>query len=141
MKFNFQAYRAGYATTYGEPYDKESLVHYPNNAFAIDPRIPVITDRQNSRRRLGQRRGFSAIDIRQINKHYNCKQTTRGANPTRPTTNKQPKTRKPKTVVQPKTVVKPTPACKDEHRYCKHWRKFCKMNSFVRAKCRKLCNL
>lgn len=127
MKFNFRKYLPGKATTYGEPYDKNSVMHYPNNAFAINYNIPVITDRLNPRRQLGQRRGFSTIDIRQINKHYNCKGGTGGGGT------------KPK----PATPRPPVTVCRDIDSRCASWKPagYCASHPFVRTNCRKTCNL
>ena len=38
----------------------------------------TIAAKGNPRRQLGQRRGFSTIDKRQLNKLYRCKRTTTG---------------------------------------------------------------
>jgi len=73
---NFQMYQEGRATTHGASYDKQSVMHYSNYAFAIDRSKKVITSLSNPNESLGQRNGFSEIDIQQINAHYGCGSTT-----------------------------------------------------------------
>ena len=103
-----------------------TCLHYFSNAFAINYNIPVITDLQNPRATLGQRRGFSAIDIRQINKHYNCK----GGGGTKP---------------KPATPKPPTGGCRDTDSKCSGWvsrvPSYCKNHDYVKTHCRKACKL
>jgi len=73
---NFQKYQAGSATTHGAGYDKQSVMHYSNKAFAVDRSQNTITSKSDPNEVLGQRDGLSAIDIEQINKHYECAATT-----------------------------------------------------------------
>lgn len=71
MGYNFQKYSHGEADYYGEKYDYDSLMHYGNYAFSSNG-YPTIAAKSNARKTLGQRNGFSAIDIRQLNKLYSC---------------------------------------------------------------------
>ena len=48
------------------PYDYGSIMHYPSNAFAINPNQPTIIAPQP----IGQRNGLSATDIAAVNKLY-----------------------------------------------------------------------
>jgi hypothetical protein len=48
------------------PYDYDSIMHYPPNAFAIDPSRPTIIAPQP----IGQRNSLSEFDIRSINAIY-----------------------------------------------------------------------
>ena len=72
FKHNFQMYREGRASTLGEPYDKQSIMHYGNFAFTRNGG-KTITSLSNPTEVLGQRIKFSKIDIQQLNKYYNCK--------------------------------------------------------------------
>ena len=71
MEYNFKKYRHGQADTLNEPYDLRSVMHYPRMAFSVNGR-PTIVAKGNPNTPLGQRRGFSRIDKRQINKLYKC---------------------------------------------------------------------
>ena len=72
MEYNFKKYRHGEADTLNERYDLKSVMHYPRMAFSANGR-PTIVAKGNPNTPLGQRRGFSPIDIRQINKLYKCR--------------------------------------------------------------------
>lgn len=57
------------------PYDYNSLMHYPLNAFAIDESVPTIITRRETNVTIGQRRGPSPNDYLEINRLYNCQRT------------------------------------------------------------------
>ena len=77
MQYNFKKYSHGEADFYGEPYDYDSVMHYGSRAFSMNGRV-TIAAKGNPSRQLGQRRGFSAIDKKQLNKLYKCKGTGGG---------------------------------------------------------------
>jgi len=56
-------------------YDYGSIMHYPRNAFAINPNIDTITPKPNASVQIGQRNGLSAGDIAAINAIYPRKAT------------------------------------------------------------------
>ncbi len=56
-------------------YDYGSIMHYPRNAFAINPNIDTITPKPNPNIPIGQRTGLSAGDIAAINAIYPRKST------------------------------------------------------------------
>jgi len=56
-------------------YDYGSIMHYPRNAFAINPNIDTITPKPNANVQIGQRNGLSAGDIAAINAIYPRKAT------------------------------------------------------------------
>lgn len=60
----------------GEPYDYGSVMHYGYYYFSLDPKIPTIVKLMPGGPRIGQRRGFSDLDLRKINKFYKCKNYT-----------------------------------------------------------------
>lgn len=51
-------------------YDYDSIMHYPRNAFAINPNQDTLTPIPNNGQPIGQRTGLSAGDIRAINMLY-----------------------------------------------------------------------
>jgi len=69
MSYNFRKYSHGEADYYGELYDYDSLMHYDNYAFSSNGYATIVS-RKDPNKRLGQRNGFSAIDIKQLNKLY-----------------------------------------------------------------------
>lgn len=58
------------------PYDLNSILHYEEGAFAVDPSIPTIIARSigktNEPIKMGQRDGLTRIDVQKINRYYNC---------------------------------------------------------------------
>ena len=69
---NFNPATPGSATTQGIPYDYDSIMHYNAYAFSRDSSQPTIEPKsQNiSLNRLGQRRGFSQLDLHHVNVLY-----------------------------------------------------------------------
>uniref|UniRef100_A0A914DVI8 Metalloendopeptidase n=1 Tax=Acrobeloides nanus TaxID=290746 RepID=A0A914DVI8_9BILA len=69
-KTNFDTYDLEKITQLGTSYDYESILHYDMYAFSkngqptIVPKKPGVT--------IGQRKGFSSLDIYKINKFYEC---------------------------------------------------------------------
>lgn len=57
------------------PYDYGSIMHYPRNAFAVDPNVDTITPKPDPSVQIGQRTGLSAGDIAAINSLYPRKAT------------------------------------------------------------------
>ncbi|XP_057307442.1 hatching enzyme 1.2-like [Hydractinia symbiolongicarpus] len=114
MWYNFDPYRAGQASTLGEPYDKKSIMHYGNYAFSINGRKTIVS-KSNPNERLGQRVGLTTIDINQLNKYYKCRGGPVVTNP-------------------PPTVCKNMfPFCGDLTSYCS--------NRWVVQNCKQSCNL
>merc|ERR1712036_7870 len=129
----FAKYRAGSASTLGEPYDKQSVMHYGRYAFAINRRIPVITSKSNPNEDLGQRNGFSRIDLNQVRKHYSCDVNPPTLPPTRPPT-------------RPPTVRPPVTQCRrrgrqsrDKWAFCRRIDNYCKNHFVVRENCCRTC--
>ncbi|XP_032781959.2 hatching enzyme 1.2 [Daphnia magna] len=69
---NFNKMSTTQVTTLGLAYDYGSVMHYPARAFAVDRRIPVIKALIGSPV-LGQRKGFSTLDLQKLKKLYSCK--------------------------------------------------------------------
>ena len=55
----------------GQPYDFSSLMHYKNKEFSKNG-LNTIEAKTNPRTIFGNDKGFSKIDILQINSVYNC---------------------------------------------------------------------
>ena len=47
-------------------------MHYGFNFFSIDPKKPTIVKLMPGGEQMGQRKGFSDLDLRKINRFYNC---------------------------------------------------------------------
>ena len=71
MGYNFNKYSHGEADTLNYPYDYNSVMHYEKYAFSRNGRATILA-KGNSNIQLGQNRGFSQIDIKQINVLYQC---------------------------------------------------------------------
>lgn len=67
-KFNFNKYNRGTIDSLGTPYDYGSVMHYGGRAFSKNGRPTIVAKRTGVT--LGQRRGISAIDARQMNLLY-----------------------------------------------------------------------
>ena len=79
MEGQFMKYGHGEADYLNEPYDYDSVMHYPRDGFGVKVNgtaLPTLIPKDKPWRVIGQRRGFSAIDLRQINKLYKCKRFT-----------------------------------------------------------------
>ncbi|XP_037088433.1 zinc metalloproteinase nas-15-like [Pollicipes pollicipes] len=122
MEFNFQKYTWGEVQSLGEPYDIGSVMHYGPYAFARDRSRPTISDRRNTGVTMGQRQGFSSVDVRKLRKLYKCDGTT----------------------PPPPPPPKPTGDCTDKSPYCTWWarRGECKKNMpYMHRDCRKACKV
>lgn len=47
-------------------------MHYGFNFFSFDPKEPIIIKLMPGGKQMGQREGFSSLDLRKINRFYNC---------------------------------------------------------------------
>ena len=76
----FKKYPHGEADYLNEPYDYESVMHYPRTGFGVVVNrkpLATIVPKDKPWREIGLRKGFSKIDLRQINKLYNCTEFTK----------------------------------------------------------------
>ena len=63
----------------GAPYDYGSIMHYPRDSFSMyEGKETLIPLKEGVE--IGQRRGFSEIDIWKMNKLYKCPQYDSGEN-------------------------------------------------------------
>ena len=69
MAYNFKKQPASNINSLGTPYDIRSMMHYGSTAFGGGRRT-IETKDPSKQRLIGQRGGFSDIDIKQINLMY-----------------------------------------------------------------------
>ena len=69
-KFNFNKFSTSVIDSRGTAYDYDSMMHYGGTFFSKNKKLTVKTKNKKDQRRIGQRRGFSATDKKQINKMY-----------------------------------------------------------------------
>ena len=69
MQFNFNKHSTRTIDSLGTPYDLRSMMHYGSTAFGGGRRTIETIDPKNQGL-IGNRRGFSDIDIKQINLMY-----------------------------------------------------------------------
>lgn len=58
-------------STLGLPYDYETVMHYPFNAFAVNREMPTMVPKVKGAR-IGQNENLSQLDIVRIKKAYKC---------------------------------------------------------------------
>lgn len=124
VRYNFEKYRSGQASTLGEPYDKQSIMHYGNYAFSNNRQMTIVS-RSNSRETLGQRNGLSRIDVNQLRKYYKCDKTKATSKPV---------TKKPQPPLPPT-------GCKNNYPFCEVLGPWCKTITWVKSNCKKKCGL
>ncbi|XP_013101001.2 hatching enzyme 1.2 [Stomoxys calcitrans] len=69
-KSNFD--RASRTLAFGVPYDYGSVMHYSANAFSTNGRPTIVAVRSMGNSVMGQRDGFSSMDVEKLNKMYDC---------------------------------------------------------------------
>ena len=72
FEYNFKKLKIATIDSRGTPYDYDSVMHYGGKFFSKNRRLTIQTKNPADQHRIGQRRGFSAMDIKQINLMY-CK--------------------------------------------------------------------
>lgn len=84
MGFNFNKMTTRDIDSLGTPYDFGSMMHYGSTAFGIGNRMTIQTVDPRNQRLIGNRNGFSPIDIKQLKLMYKCG-TVEKTEPPRPT--------------------------------------------------------
>uniref|UniRef100_A0A0N4ZP25 Metalloendopeptidase n=1 Tax=Parastrongyloides trichosuri TaxID=131310 RepID=A0A0N4ZP25_PARTI len=75
QKVNFQIQYAPFASAYRVPYDYTSIMHYPENAFSIDPhKITIQTLDPNYQKIIGHASYPSKLDYKKVCKIYQCRE-------------------------------------------------------------------
>ena len=69
---NFQKYPRNLGSSFGKPYDYDSVMHYSKYAFAKNRNIPTIVPTYK-KAVIGQRFGLSLQDRKEIDQLYRCK--------------------------------------------------------------------
>ncbi|XP_005180435.1 hatching enzyme 1.2-like [Musca domestica] len=64
--------KASRTVAFGVPYDYGSVMHYSANAFSTNGRPTIVALRSMGNTRMGQRDGFSEMDIEKLNQMYDC---------------------------------------------------------------------
>ena len=122
---NFEKYQQDHITHLQEQYDYCSVMHYWETIFSKNGQ-KTIEAKKNTQcgHKIGEGQGFSATDIRKINKLYKCSGGGGGSGTTTTTT------------------PRPKPSgCQDNHANCEVWARggYC-YHSYLKANCRKSCN-
>ena len=68
---NFNKYDRGKIDTLHVPYDYDSIMHYGMDSFSRNGKA-TIRSIKDSAKSLGQRNGFTQLDIQEINSLYEC---------------------------------------------------------------------
>nr|QNH72399.1 toxin candidate TRINITY_DN16138_c0_g1_i1 [Ceriantheomorphe brasiliensis] len=71
MTHQFKRYNKEEVTSLGESYDYLSIMHYTDKEFSRNG-LKTLESKVEPTSKIGQLHGFSAIDIKQINKLYSC---------------------------------------------------------------------
>ncbi|XP_041457232.1 zinc metalloproteinase nas-13-like [Lytechinus variegatus] len=71
MEFNFNKFDTYAVDTLSTTYDYYSVMHYPILAFSTNG-LPTITPYGTYPADIGERNGFSQVDVFEINAYYNC---------------------------------------------------------------------
>lgn len=118
MEYNFLKYSLYKIDHLKAAYDTCSVMHYGAYAFSRNRQPTISKTSSRDKCELGQRNGFSKIDLEKINRLYECEGTgnTGGGGGG--------------SVVTTETPVKPDMTCRDTHKYCADWAKAgeCKSN-------------
>ena len=72
MRYNFNKQTYQTVDSLGTPYDFQSMMHYGSTAFGIGGRMTIQTKDPKNQHLIGNRNGFSKIDIKQLNLMYKC---------------------------------------------------------------------
>jgi hypothetical protein len=113
--FNFNKQPSNNIDSLGTPYDYSSMMHYGSTAFGISRRQTIQTIDGSKQRLIGQRNGFSSIDIQQLKLMYRCSNSGGGGSSSN---------------------------CADKHNNCAYWARggYCsKSRAYMSVNCRKSC--
>uniref|UniRef100_A0A0K0EVM4 Metalloendopeptidase n=1 Tax=Strongyloides venezuelensis TaxID=75913 RepID=A0A0K0EVM4_STRVS len=107
MANQFEKYGQGVITALGTTYDYGSIMHYGSTAFSKNGQPTMLPKKQGAQ--IGQRNGFSKVDIFKINTLYQC--NDKSVVTVKPSTTTKPEIIKVTTTVlpQPITIPSPTP--------------------------------
>nr|CAD2175368.1 unnamed protein product [Meloidogyne enterolobii] len=95
----FEKYGFNTIDQLGEPYDYGSIMHYGAYAFSANGKRTIVPRRAGSHK-MGQRIAFSEIDLRKINKLYQCDMLNTRRNSLNTVSSNRPLAQKPSTNVR-----------------------------------------
>ncbi|KAJ7393133.1 hypothetical protein OS493_008433 [Desmophyllum pertusum] len=113
-KHNFKKYSKSTIDSLGTAYDYLSVMHYGGRAFTKNGQPTIVPVKAGAP--IGQRKGISATDAKQMNLLYK-EQCSKGGN------------------------GGGSSNCVDISSRCPGWTKYCSYHSYVKANCKKTCNL
>jgi len=131
----FNKYPDSLVQVFGQPYDYKSVMHYSEYAFSRDRRAGLKTIvAHDGTTPLGQRNGFTQIDINKLNALYECQSGETDAS-TAATAATEP----------PTASSTESPACGDAlgSDNCARWSRLCNnwnFSNFMQAACAQTCN-
>ncbi|XP_017873992.1 PREDICTED: zinc metalloproteinase nas-4 [Drosophila arizonae] len=67
---NFE--KAASTEAFGVPYDYGSVMHYSANAFSTNGQPTIVAMQSQGSSLMGQRKGFSDLDVEKLNRMYDC---------------------------------------------------------------------
>ncbi|CAF5003246.1 unnamed protein product, partial [Rotaria sp. Silwood1] len=73
MESNFQKYSTAQADTQNTPYDYDSIMHYPRDAFSVNGQDTIRPLQAGVT--IGNRQTLSVIDIEEVQLAYGCSAT------------------------------------------------------------------
>ncbi|XP_068219088.1 LOW QUALITY PROTEIN: hatching enzyme 1.2-like [Palaemon carinicauda] len=123
LRYNFNKNSNFVSTNLGLPYDYGSIMHYGPYSFTSRYGSPTIAAKKKGVT-IGQRSGFSDLDVKSLNLLYKC----------------------PGAVRSTTTTPEPTPAptdCIDLNTFCSSWASGGQCNSnpgYMRVNCKRSCN-
>jgi len=152
VRINFQNIRSGLAgqfrkasasqvQVFGQPYDYKSVMHYSEYAFSIDRRRLKTIEAINGISPLGQRDGFSQIDIKKLNALYECPSGETDAS----TAATDVSTASTEASTAATGATTESPDCEDAlgSDNCGRWSRLCRSrnySNFMQAACAQTCN-
>ena len=69
---NFRKKSSSSIGSMGVPYDYKSIMHYRGTAFSKNGQLTIKTKNESDQKVIGNRKGFSNYDIKQMNLLYRC---------------------------------------------------------------------
>jgi len=118
MGFNFDLKTPNETSTYGVPYNYDSVMHYGKDAFSKNGEITLETLDPDMQDRIGNRDHGVDTDYEKVRRIYQCK----GSYPS-----------------MPKPYVPPPAPCEDKITYCHEQKTSCTSQSWMNTYCRKTC--
>uniref|UniRef100_A0A1I7Y270 Metalloendopeptidase n=1 Tax=Steinernema glaseri TaxID=37863 RepID=A0A1I7Y270_9BILA len=148
MHTQFEKYGHGTIQDLGTEYDYQSIMHYGSKAFSRNGQATIVPKRNAE---IGQRGGFSKVDMFKINKLYDCaapstsepQTSTSTSAPTTPSTTERPYPSPPTLPTIPPVVV-PGPSCKNTRPDCNQLAQqgWCKRNpDWMKNYCPEACDM